>query len=119
MRYMLGFENVDSQRISFRGKKWWFPLLKITYQAVKKENIVLNIVQAYLGMYKKTPFKSTVCGSSSSSRVHPMVRTDGEVEEHSRELQASTVCAVPSANQDQVQKVQSSSSHQLLVQLSQ
>ena len=95
-RYMVGEdrfdENVDSQRISLRGKKWWIPLFAFgidascqnawkTYQLVQKEQITYcafrrNIVQAYLGMYKKPPFKSPVCGLSSSSRVHPMVRTD-------------------------------------------
>ena len=68
-RYMGGVdrfdENVDSQQISFRGKKWWFPLFAFgvdaacqnawkTYQTVKKKNLThctfcRNIVQAYLG----------------------------------------------------------------------
>ena len=101
-RYMGGVnrfdENVDSQRISFRGKKWWFPLFSFgihascqnawkTYQFVQKEQISYcafrrNIVQAYLEMYKKPPPKSPVCGSSSSPRVHSMVRTDNQVDEH-------------------------------------
>ena len=104
-RYMGGVdrfdENVDSQRISFRGTKWWFPLFAFginascqnawkTYQLVQKEQITYcafrrNNVQAYLGMYKKPPSKTAVYGSSSSSRVQPMVRTDNQLDEHIRE----------------------------------
>ena len=112
-RYMGGVdrfdENVDSQRISFRGKKWCFPLFAFgidascqnswkTYQLVQKEQITYctfrrNIMQAYLGMYKKPPSKSPVCGSSSSSQVDSMVRTDNQVDEHIRENCNQALCA--------------------------
>ena len=102
-------ENVNSERVSFRGKKWWFPLFAFgidaacqnawkIYQTAKKEKITncafrRNIVQAYLGMYKTQPYKSAACGSSSSSRVHPLVRTDNQVEEHIREKCNQAQCA--------------------------
>ena len=53
---------------------------KITYCAFRR-----NIVQSYLGMYKTPPYKSAACGSSSSSRVHALMRTNKQTEEHNRE----------------------------------
>ena len=63
-KYMSGVdrfdENVDSERVSFRGKKWWFPLFAFVidaafqnawkiYQTAKKEKItyVLHILPQY------------------------------------------------------------------------
>ena len=112
-KYMGGIdrfdENVDSERVSFRGKKtvvsivcfWDLSRLPKRMENLpnsqERENYVLrisnNIVQAYLGMYKTPPYKSAACGSSSSSQFHPLVRTDNQVEEHSREKCNQARCA--------------------------
>lgn len=102
-------ENVDSQRIFFRGKKWWFPLFAFgidaacqnawkIYQAASGEKITYcefrrNIVQTYLVKHKTASKKSTLCGSSVSSRVHSSVRTDNSLDEHIKEKCNRAHCA--------------------------
>ena len=101
-------QNVHSQRISFRGKKWWFPLFafgidapcqnawkiyqtksdsKTTYCEFRR-----NIVQAHLGKYKAIPKKNPSCGSPAPSRVHPLVRMDKSLE-HVKEVCNHAHCA--------------------------
>ena len=102
-------QNVESERIAFRGKKWWYPLFAFgvdaacqtawkLYQAINQETTSYcgfrrSIVQAYLGKYKTPPKRSTACGSASSSRVHDFVRTDNCVNEHVKEQCSHAHCA--------------------------
>ena len=94
-------ENVESQRISFRGKKWWYPLFAFgidascqnawkIHQTINEEKFTYCdfrrfIVQSYLGKYGVPAKKSTECGTSSESRVNPYVRSNINVEEHVKE----------------------------------
>lgn len=109
-RFMGGVDRFDedlhSQRIAFRGKKWWFCLFafgldaachnawkiyqvrggtKMTYCDFRR-----SIVQGYLGTYKESRKR---CPSSGSveMRVHKMVRKDHDG--HTKEPCKQSRCA--------------------------
>ena len=99
-------ENIQAQRVAFRGKKWWYPLFAFgldaaCHNAWKIHQVTGNtkmtycefrrsIVQGYLGTYKSPPKR---CQSSGSveQRVHKMVRRDLDGE-HTREACKQSRC---------------------------
>lgn len=105
-RYMGGVdrfdENIHSMRISFRGRKWWYPLFAFGVDAAcqnawqlmkqnhKEEKLTYCqfrriIVNTYLQKYGTPPQKNQSCGSSVAERVLPEVRFSGTPKEHSQE----------------------------------
>lgn len=112
-KYMGGVDrfdqNVDALRVSFTGKKWWYPLFafgldaacqnawqihkqcgnyKLTYCEFRR-----SVVQGYLGTYQSPPTKSPCCGSSGEKRVHQRVRTDTDLGGHVQEPCNQAHCA--------------------------
>ena len=102
-------QNVDAQRVSFRGKKWWYPLFTFGLDAACQNawqihkvcgngklsycDFRRSVVQGYLGTYKSPAIKSPYCGSRAEKRVHQSVRTDNDVDGHTQEPCKQTRCA--------------------------
>lgn len=103
-------ENIHSMRISFRGRKWWFPLFAFGVDAacqnawqLMKENSENNItycqfrrtiVQVYLHKYGSPPQKNQACGSSMSQRILPEVRLSGSPAQHVQESCTQRRCGL-------------------------
>ena len=97
-------QSVNSQRISFRGKKWWFPLFAFgldaacqnswkLYQSQENQKITYcefrrNIVQIYLAKYKHSKKRA----STGKSQVLPSIRTDNSLD-HVKEACNQARCA--------------------------
>ena len=87
-------QNIHAQKISFRGKKWWFPLFALSidascqnawnlYKYISGKNTTYceyrrKIVQYYLEKYGALAKISVQCGSKE--RVTPFVRKDNFLE---------------------------------------
>ena len=103
-------QNVHSMRVSFRGKKWWYPLFafgidsacqnawklhqkysdgeKYTYCQFRR-----SIVQSYFQSHKAEPSKSLQSGTKLTSRVSDAVRKNGSINEHVEEPCNQRRCA--------------------------
>lgn len=102
-------QNIDDQRVSFRGRKWWYPLLAFGIDAACQNGWQIHrkcghstmtycefrrsIVQGYLGTYKTPPTKSPFCGGKGEKRVHQKVRTDADISGHVQESCNQARCA--------------------------
>ena len=89
-------QYVHSQRISFRGKKWWYPLFAFGLDASSKNDWQIykrgnntnihycehrrHIVLLYLGRYKIPAQKSVQAGSLLNIIVLPHIRENNASE---------------------------------------
>ena len=95
-------QNVHSMRVSFRGKKWWYPLFafgidsacqnawKLHQKSKDSEKYTYcqfrrSIVQTYLELHKAESKKSLDCGTKVASRVSETVRKNESIDEHVQE----------------------------------